>query len=235
MPEKSRKHRWWAIVPAVIAALIVILWASDKKEKSHLEIDAVYHKDDSDAAAQQPDKQNSLVGSGEQQEPTPKTLREIVANRRTWDPAFASWYGRGAPDFSVTDINGTTHRLSQYRGKNVMLIFWATWCAPCRMEVPHLVALRNIAGREDLAMLAISFISPMYGETPEKVKDFVSRSQMPINYTVISTEDSLLPSPFNSVNGLPSAFFIDKGGNIKLATVGTLTLGEMKAIIQAGE
>jgi len=153
------------------------------------------------------------------------TLNKIIRNARTWGPIYTSWYGKTAPDFTLTDTSGKQHKLSDYRGKNVMIIFWATWCRPCLIEMPHLIALRNIIDEDKLAMLAIS------NENSALVEKFVENKKM--NYTVFSSDTRAMPSPFNRIRGIPCSFFIDPNGKIKLATEGTLSLGEMKAILQA--
>jgi len=134
-----------------------------------------------------------------------------------------------APDFTLTDIAEQKHQLSDYRGKNVLLIFWATWCPPCRMEIPHLIELRKTVSEEDLAILAVS------NEKLELVKKFVTSQKM--NYTVLLDEGAM-PKPFGFMRiytstGVPGAFFIDPQGKIKLATSGLVSLPEIKAILQA--
>ncbi len=88
--------------------------------------------------------------------PAKISLHNVLSAARTWGPIHTSWYGKEAPDFTMTDINGKEHKLSDYRGRDVMIIFWATWCMPCVIEVPHLISLRNAIGEDELAMLAIS-------------------------------------------------------------------------------
>ena len=154
------------------------------------------------------------------------TLAEIISTATTWQPAFTFWTGKPAPDFTLTDITGNTHTLSQYRGKDVLIIFWATWCRPCLMEIPHLIALRNIIDHDKLVMLAIS------NENPQLVKTFAANAKL--NYTVFAVPDTAaLPEPYNRITSIPSSFFIDRDGKIKLATAGLLSLGPIKAILAA--
>jgi len=157
------------------------------------------------------------------EKPKPK-LSDVINAARTWGPAFTPWHGKATPDFTLTDITGKKHTLSDYRGKDVLIVFWATWCRPCHMEIPHLIELRKTASENDLAMLAIS------NEKPDLVKRFVAQAQM--NYTVL-TDPGTLPSPYNTVNAIPSSFFIDREGKIKLGTSGLISLDEIKAILQA--
>jgi len=152
------------------------------------------------------------------------SLNNIIRAARTWQPAYAPWYGKPAPDFTLADLAGKEHKLSDYRGKNVLLVFWATWCPPCRREIPGLIELRKTVGEDKLAMLAIS------NEKLTLVKKFVAEGK--INYTVL-TDPGALPGPYNAINAIPSSFFIDPEGKIKLATSGLISLGEIKAILQA--
>ncbi|UCC96653.1 MAG: DUF4432 family protein [Phycisphaerales bacterium] len=151
-------------------------------------------------------------------------LDEIIAAARTWRPGYETWYGKPAPDFALTDLAGKEHKLRDYKGKDVLIIFWATWCGPCRMEIPHLIDLRKTIGEDELAMLAIS------NEASPLVKKFTEQAQ--INYTVVLDRGSL-PEPYSTIRAIPSSFFIDREGNIKLATTGLVSLDEIKAILQA--
>lgn len=153
------------------------------------------------------------------------SLNDVIKAARTWRPVHISWFGQKAPDFTLTDINGKQHKLSDYHGKTVMIIFWATWCGPCIMEISHLITLRNLIGEDNLAMLAIS------NENPVLVKQFVADKK--INYTVFSIDAGNMPAPYNQVRNIPCSFFIDPDGKIKLATEGLLSLGEIRAILQA--
>lgn len=157
------------------------------------------------------------------QDATAKNAEYIANPQTTWDVAFASSFGEDAPDFSVEDIDGKTHKLSDYQGRNVVVVFWATWCPACNLEIPHLIELRNILAEDKLAILAIS------NEEPEHLKKFAESKG--INYTVASLGDKPLPEPFANVTSIPTSFFIDPEGKIKFAAVGLVPLADAKVIM----
>lgn len=157
-------------------------------------------------------------------EPT-ASLQKAIEEAKTWEPAFAQWRGKIAPDFTLTDIVGNVHKLSNYRGRNVAVIFWATWCGPCRLEVPELIELRKATPEDKLTILAIS------REDAALLKNFVAQNQ--VNYTVLSSSGASLPSPYADVQSIPSAFFIDPEGKIRLATVGMLPQADIKKVLEA--
>lgn len=151
------------------------------------------------------------------------TFATLKKQQVTASDSFSQWFGTDAPDFTVTDIDGNKHSISDYRGKNLIVIFWATWCPPCRAEIPHLIELRNQESQENLAMLAIS------SEDADKVRDFAKAQKL--NYTVATLGNSYLPRPFAEVRAIPTSFFIDPDGKIKTVAVQSLTLKQIKAIL----
>jgi cytochrome c biogenesis protein CcmG/thiol:disulfide interchange protein DsbE len=163
--------------------------------------------------------------SAETKNASAPSLQDIVKSAETWGAAFTSWTGKDAPNLTVEDIESRTHKLSDYRGRDVLVVFWATWCPACNAEIPHLIELRKIFPQEKLAILAIS------NEQPEHLKHFAAAKK--INYSVASSDVGALPAPFSSVTSIPATFFIDRKGVIKLAAEGLVSLEETKAIIQA--
>ncbi|MBN2312408.1 MAG: TlpA family protein disulfide reductase [Sedimentisphaerales bacterium] len=154
----------------------------------------------------------------------PASLETIINSRTTWDVAFPSWQGQSAADFTVKDIDGQTHNLSDYRGRNLLVVFWATWCPACKAEIPHLIELRKMYFEDELGILAIS------NESADDLKSFAADNG--INYTVARL-GSALPEPFSKVTSIPTTFFIGKDGTIKLTALGLVPLQESKAIIEA--
>ncbi len=162
--------------------------------------------------------------------PSTLTMNEVIETARIWEPAYQNWVGKTAPDFTLTALDGTLHKLSDYRGRDVMIVFWATWCRPCIVEIPHIIALRKIINKDKLAILAVSFLTE--NNTLKMVKEFVAENKG-INYPVFAVDSAVVPQPYNTIDSIPCSFFVDPQGKIKLATVNILQLGEIKRILQA--
>jgi peroxiredoxin len=117
-----------------------------------------------------------------------------------------------APDFSLPGLTGDTIHLSSYRGKVVLLDFWATWCDPCREEIPHLVDLQNKYRDQGLQIIGISM-----DDGPEPVRDFYQRLHM--NYPV-AMGSATIGELYGGVLGLPIAFIISRDGRVEARHIG---------------
>ncbi len=115
--------------------------------------------------------------------------------------------GKAAPAFELKDLEGKTVKLSDFKGKVVLLNFWATWCPPCREEIPDLVALQNEYKDKGLVVLGVSLDQ----NGPAQVKSFVSR--MKINYPVVIGDEKMAMS-YGSIQAIPTTFYIDRAGKI---------------------
>ena len=91
------------------------------------------------------------------------------------------WTSGPTPPLALTDHRGTNHTLTAYRDRVVLVNFWATWCEPCREEMPALQALQNTLGKERLVVLAVN-----YGESPEKVQQFVQHT--PVDFPLVTRQ-----------------------------------------------
>jgi peroxiredoxin len=117
-----------------------------------------------------------------------------------------------APDFSLPDLTGQKLDLSSYRGKVVLLDFWATWCDPCREEIPHFVELQSKYGDRGLQIIGVSM-----DDGPEPVRDFCQRFKM--NYPVVMG-NAKTGELYGGVLGLPIAFLIGRDGRISARHIG---------------
>lgn len=117
-----------------------------------------------------------------------------------------------APDFSLPDLTGGQLTLSAYRGKVVLLDFWATWCDPCREEIPHFVDLQKQYGNQGLQVIGVSM-----DDEPEPVRDFYQRFRM--NYPV-AMGNAKIGQLYGGILGLPIAFVIARDGRIEAKHIG---------------
>jgi peroxiredoxin len=120
---------------------------------------------------------------------------------------------REAPDFTLKDADGKTVHLSEYRGKVVLLDFWATWCDPCRLEIPWFIDLQRKNKDRGFEVLGVA----MDDEGFEVVKPFMKSEGM--NYRVVLGNDETTQM-YGGVDSLPSTFLIDRQGKIAAIHIG---------------
>lgn len=134
-----------------------------------------------------------------------------------------------APDFSLPELTGEQLSLSAYRGRVVLLDFWATWCDPCRDEIPHLVELQNKYRDQGLQIIGVSM-----DDGPEPVRDFYQRFQM--NYPVVMG-NAKIGELYGGILGLPIAFVIGRDGRIYARHAGATGISvfekEILALLQS--
>ena len=121
--------------------------------------------------------------------------------------------GKVAPNFGLISLDGRRISLSQFRGKVVILDFWATWCKPCRLELPHFVALHEEFGKDALQIIGVSL--DRVGS--EEVAAFVREWKIP--YIVVMGNGEVVRN-YGGIRGIPTTFVIDKNGNIYRKYVG---------------
>jgi peroxiredoxin len=120
-----------------------------------------------------------------------------------------SFAGDAAPDFSLRDINGKTVSLSEQKGKVVVMSFWATWCGPCKEEMPHLQQLLNEKGEKGVTIFSVSTDD---ARTASQVKPYIRR--MGYDFTVLLDRSSSVLTQYNPSKTLPFTVIIDQNQNI---------------------
>jgi thiol-disulfide isomerase/thioredoxin len=122
--------------------------------------------------------------------PTPRITRSTVA-----------------PDFSLESLEGKTMRLSDFRGKAVLLNFWATWCGPCKIEMPWFVELQQKYGSQGLQVVGVA----MDDASKEDIAKFAK--EMGVNYPVLIGKEAVGDS-YGGIPALPETFFIGRDGKV---------------------
>jgi thiol-disulfide isomerase/thioredoxin len=120
-------------------------------------------------------------------------------------------------DFSLSDLNGKTQSLSDFRGKWVVVNFWATWCPPCLEEIPDLVQFHDARKDKDAVVLGINFEDA----TPEQLRAFVD--DYLISYPILLNPDLDDPAPAMTVGGLPTTYIISPEGEVVARQIGPIT------------
>jgi len=129
-----------------------------------------------------------------------------------------------APELTLTDLGGQKLSLSDYRGKVVLLDFWATWCGPCRIEIPGLVELQRRYRDQGLQILGIAM-----DEDPHAVRQFYRDYKM--NYPVAIGDESVAEL-FGGILGLPTSFVIGRDGRIRGKHVGLTSISTFEMQIR---
>ena len=129
--------------------------------------------------------------------------------------------GAAAPDFELVDMNGTKHRLKDYKGQGVVLNFWGTWCGPCEREFPAME--RQYAEFKDKG---VEIIAVNRKQSDFEVNTYVKK--MGMTFTVAIDKKMSVFKAYN-IDPLPTTIFIDKDGNVKEISKGEMTETQIRA------
>jgi thiol-disulfide isomerase/thioredoxin len=125
-----------------------------------------------------------------------------------------SWTGGATPPLVLKDLSGKEHRLDDYRGKVVVINFWATWCEPCREEMPSLNRLKVQMADTPFAILAVDM-----GEGEARIKAFLEKT--PVDFPVLLDRDSAVSKAWK-VRVLPTTLVLDPESRIRYMVIGEL-------------
>ena len=128
-------------------------------------------------------------------------------------------------DFKLKDLDGKELSLSDLKGKKVFINFWATWCPPCKAEMPEIEKIYQETKNSDLVIVAIEI-----GEPLSTVKPFINNNKY--NFKVLLDLDQSVATKYG-ISAIPTSYFIDKTGNIVSKNVGAMDIDQMKASIKA--
>ena len=145
------------------------------------------------------------------------TRRDRASN----DPKLGELKGKPAPEFSLESLEGKTVRLADFRGKAVLLNFWATWCQPCKIEMPWFEQLQKQYGPQGLQVVGIAMDDASKEDIARFAKD------MGVNYPILLGKESV-GDAYGGVQFLPSTFFIDRDGKIVNRVFGLKSRSEIE-------
>ncbi|MFC1760700.1 peroxiredoxin family protein [Planctomycetota bacterium] len=234
--RQLRCERYWLLVAAFTALLIAGLTGCKKKAEQPPTAQQPGSAP-TDQAVRQPVTPASTTTPAVPPRTTAQLPREpdvklasVIATAKSWSPKEIQASGP-IGDLSLVALDGTTHKLSNLRGKNVLITFWATSCPHCKIELPQLAKLRSEVPEQELAILTVSIVNE--SNTEAQIRQMVEAVPS-INFPVVAINVATLPAPFNQVEYLPCSYFIDPEGTVKLVTEGMVTIDDMKTILKAG-
>jgi cytochrome c biogenesis protein CcmG/thiol:disulfide interchange protein DsbE len=123
-------------------------------------------------------------------------------------------HGKLAPDFTLKTIDGKSVKLSDLRGKAVLLNFWATWCEPCKVEIPWFVDLQKQYADQGLQIVGVAMDD---NASPQKIEAFTK--QLGVNYTILLGNDAVADQ-YGGIENLPTTFYVGRDGKIVQRVVG---------------
>jgi len=130
-----------------------------------------------------------------------------------------------APAFSIKGLDGRTIRLADLRDRPLVLDFWATWCGPCRMSMPHLDAMQTRYARQGLTVLGVSVDEA----GPAPVRRYAQKSGL--KFTLAMANDEMLES-YGPIRSIPTTFFINRKGQVVRRVVGYVDGETMESYVQ---
>jgi peroxiredoxin len=133
--------------------------------------------------------------------------------------------GLPAPNFVLPTLDGSTIKLSDFRGKAVLLNFWATWCGPCKVEMPWFADLQKQYGKDGLVILGVA----MDDSAPAKIAQFAS--EMGVNYPILLGTDKV-SDDYGDVQYLPTTFYIGRNGSIVDKMTGLLDRKDIEEAVK---
>ena len=124
------------------------------------------------------------------------------------------WTGGPAPVLALRDLDGGLHRLPDYRGKVVLINFWATWCGPCRDEMPSIQRLKEKLAGKPFAVLAVNLDEP-----ESRIRNFLS--QMKVDFTILLDPERKVAKAWDA-RILPASYIVGADGRVRYSLVGEI-------------
>jgi len=155
----------------------------------------------------------------------------LVADSATTGHMVSPLVGKPAPNFTLTTLAGKKVSLADYKGKAVQLNFWATWCAPCKIETPWLIELEKQYSPQGFEILGVSFDDLDKDDPKLLAKDKAEIAKgvadLKIPYPVLLDGDSIAKA-YGDTDVYPTSYFVDKNGTIVAATFGLTSKSDLE-------
>jgi thiol-disulfide isomerase/thioredoxin len=202
----------------MVAALGLMVWSGFKEYQRRQQVAALQHA-----------PQVALVPDGQ----TPSTpASDAAGDTQIAQPQPLK--GKPAPSFTLVDLQGKKVSLADYKGKAVLLNFWATWCGPCKLEIPWIVKLRDQYKSQGFEVLGIE--SDNFDTDPKAYASYKagvekSATALGVDYPVLLGGDTI-SEPYGGLDGLPNSFYIDRNGIVTKQIVGLADRDEIEANIK---
>lgn len=237
----DKKSVFWIGVIVLVITIIVIAWLSDP---FGLAPDGQNHAPDPDGLVEDPSGIDTIAvrdavrapdidtgtdtGTGTGAGTDQNTVLDTEADQPTWRPAelFPATRVYQGPDFELEDLDGTLLRLSDYEGKIIVLNLWATWCPPCRDEVPALIRLQEEFGDRGVQVIGVSLDE---NGARQKVADFAQ--SFGVNYPT-PVDDGRVQEKYGPLSVIPTTYILDGGRNIRFYAPGYLEYTQMEQAVE---
>jgi cytochrome c biogenesis protein CcmG/thiol:disulfide interchange protein DsbE len=163
---------------------------------------------------------------------------ELVPDANGGMPKYLSpFMDKTAPAFTLEDLSGRKVSLDSYKGKAVLINFWATWCGPCKIETPWLIELRNKYASQGFEILGISTEGDDlnkddkagWAKDKAAIAKFVSEEKVP--YPILIDGDSLSQA-YGGLDAMPTSFFVDRKGTVVAAQMGLTSESDIESNIK---
>ncbi|MEF2244647.1 redoxin domain-containing protein [Paenibacillus sp. IITD108] len=211
-----------AVVSAAIVALAVwgYLDIQDKQAR------------DKEAASLQQEQEKKILEQNKQQDVSPLIKGGLneeasIAEKEKKVPVIGLKKGNVAPDFILESLDGEKRKLSDYRGKKVMVNLWATWCPPCREEMPDMQAYYEQYQSDDMEIFAVNLTSSE--KSMENIENFVQRNGL--SFPILLDSDDQVSSRYE-VFQIPTTYILNAEGEIEQKIIGPMNLEIMEQLMQ---
>jgi peroxiredoxin len=152
------------------------------------------------------------------------TAESVVAELPPSNPDGLLEVGDKALNFTLPDLEGNPVSLADYQGQPVIINFWATWCAPCRIEMPELQSVYETYQDQGLVILALN------QDEPADVAEAYFKDEMGLTFTPLLDENSAISTAYGNF-GLPTTYFVDVDGTVAIVHRGPMTVGQIEGYL----